>query len=131
DHTHCDNRPEPGVTSGKEQNRGDQFHHAGTVSAPWLHAYLGEDINGFRCAREFEEQRLQQNDRCGNPAKPVNHLCGFGDGYHIKFSSWSGQMLWPYTYFPLFSINPGQFELALMRLPFVSLLKLSRTDLLY
>ena len=35
------------------------------------------------------------------------------------------------NYFPFFSTNPGQFASAFVRLPLVSLLKSSRTPLLY
>ena len=76
--TEREQRAEPRMAAREQQPGGDEFHHAGAVATPRLQADFGEDVDGFRCASEFEEQGLQEYDRCREAAEPTDEALRFG-----------------------------------------------------
>jgi len=76
----------------QDQNRREQFRNARTDAAPRFESDFGEDVNRLRCSREFEEERLQENDRGANTANP-----GDVDVFMKFFSDSSQRGRNPYT----------------------------------
>jgi len=125
-------RAPPRRNGASTKYRRDQFRHARAVTPPRFKADFREDINRFLRPGEFEEQGLEEDDRrhdCGKTQLITN-----SDFVNVPIISLlvrrrPARILT--GYFPFFSTSPGQLASAFARLPFVSLLKSSRTPLLY
>src|SRR2546430_1985808 len=70
----------------QNQNCGDQFGNAGTKATPRFESDFAKDIDGFRRAREFEKQCLQENDRRRDATNPGDDCRYFAGVIHKGFS---------------------------------------------
>src|SRR5881394_916009 len=82
----CEPGAEPCGRRKQNQNCRDQFGNAGTNATPRFESDFAEDINGFRRAREFEKQCLQENHRSRDAANPGDDYRCFAGVIHKGFS---------------------------------------------
>jgi len=80
----CEAGTEPCGRRKQNQNRRNQLGNAGTYPTPGFESDFAKDINGFGRAREFEEERLQENDRRRDAQSPGENGFGFRVGSHKK-----------------------------------------------
>src|SRR5437762_2780053 len=82
----CEAGAEPCGRRKQNQNCRDQFGNTGTKATPRFESDFAKDIDGFRRAREFEKQCLQENDRRRDATNPGDDCRYFAGVIHKGFS---------------------------------------------